>query len=117
MLTKHTHDIIETNFRKNFSKEIPAIDGYPAFTHISSAYYSRPKFIKLSAETGIGKILIHILNNPNRTHNQILDDLNYSQLRETWQYLIKAELITNSNKPGYTITDLGKSVLKQFNLI
>lgn len=118
MLTKHTHDIIETNFRKNFTRNFPPCAGFPRQTFLAPAYYSRPKFLKLTPNAGIGKFLIFINKYPHRTHKQIITELNCSSdYSELFQYMTSAEIITSSNKPGYTITELGKSVLKQFNLI
>ena len=108
---------VKENFQKNF-RTAPYQDSHGNDIYwYSLLYYHAPAFKSLSKDKGLGRLLFYIKNNPNLTKAEILYNLHIvSQHNETFQYLIKGELVTYSRKTGYKITPLGTAILQKFNI-
>ena len=88
---------------------------------IATAQVHGPKFKKLSADKGVGRFLIAIMNHPGLSKTKLFatifgPDYHGAAYAETFTGM-KASGVIENRKPGYFITPLGISVLKQHNLI
>jgi hypothetical protein len=91
----------------------------------SSSYIARyyaAKFKKLSADAGLGAIMMTIIANPNCTRKRIIDIL-HEKYNTTGAYTVQfvqltnAKLIENDRKQGVRLTQLAYDLLRAHNLI